>query len=232
MRLRWQRQYRIIATQYPPIDLFERLDIPQSKKLALWALQARINPRLLQETGDLALVRPQDAVSGPNASIVMAAFTHIGFPSRFTDGSLGIYYASHQLETAIRETVFHRERDAQERRLHAQEFDMRAYVGKVQQAFYDVRVAGYENLHAPEINNYPLSQAFTRELLHHDPDAWGIVFRSVRHSGGECIAALRPPAVSLPISGPHLTYVWNGRQITSVYEKSEALLEFEQVPLQ
>ena len=225
-RLRWHRQHRIVSTRYPPIDLFERLDLDEAAKRALWALQARVNPRLRQQSGDLQRVRSTDMCSGPNASVVMAAFTHSGFPSRFTNGSFGIYYAARTLETAIRETVFHRERDAVERGLLPQEFDMRAYVGRVQQPLYDVRTDGYLDLHDPDPANYPIAQQFTLALLQADPDAWGIVYNSVRHTGGDCIAALRPPAVSLPVSGPHLTYVWSGERITSVYQKSEPLVEF------
>ncbi len=223
-RLRWQKQYRIIATRYPPIDLFEKLKLTEKQLRALWALQARVNPRLLQQTGDLRLVRDGDVVCGHNAHVVMAAFTHIGFASRFSDGSYGIYYAARQLETAIRETVFHRQSDAVERRLRPQEFDMRAYVGEVKKPLYDVRGKAYARLHAPQLSQYPVAQSFARNLLQSDPDAWGIVFNSVRHPGGACIAALRPPAVSLPVSGPHLTYVWDGEKIRTVYEKSEPLL--------
>ncbi|MCB1759887.1 MAG: RES family NAD+ phosphorylase [Gammaproteobacteria bacterium] len=226
-RLRWQKQHRIISSRYPPIDLFERLDLDETAKRALWALQARVNPRLRQQSGDLQRVRPEDMLSGPNASVVMAAFTHSGFPSRFSDGAFGIYYAARTLQTAVHETVFHRQRDAVERTLLPQEFDMRAYIGQVKKPLYDVRGEDYAPLHDPDPANYPLAQQFARRLLQHEPDAWGIVFNSVRHKGGDCIAVLRPPAVSLPVSGPHLTYVWNGTRITSVYQKSEPLLEFE-----
>lgn len=225
-RPRWQRQHRIIATRYPAVDLFERLDLSESSKRALWALQTRVNPRLQQQAGNLRLIREQDMVSGVNATVVMSAFTHNGFASRFSDGAFGVYYAGRTLETAIRETVFHRERDARERRLGAGEFGMRAYIGQVKKPIYDIRGGAYDHLHSPDPSDYPVSQQFTRALLKHDPDCWGMVFRSVRHRGGDCIAALRPPAVSLPISGPYLTYVWDGRRIVSVYRKSEPLIEF------
>jgi hypothetical protein len=42
----------------------------------------------------------------------------------------------------------------------------------------------------------------------------------VRDAGGECVAALRPPALSNCIQGPHFGYVWDGTQITTVYEKT------------
>ena len=71
------RQYRIISTCYPPIDFFER-HVPPELLGPLWELEAQTNPRLLDETGDLQRVADDDRVSGPGASIVMAAFSAAG----------------------------------------------------------------------------------------------------------------------------------------------------------
>ena len=159
---------------------------------------------------------------GPNASIVMAAFTYSGIPTRFSNGAYGVYYAGRVLETAIRETVYHTEREARMASLAPQVFHRRVFVGKVAKSFYDVRGKIYSDLHRP--NDYSAPQAFAQRLLSEDPMAWGIVYRSVRHPGGDCIAALRPPAVTLPTQGPHLFYTWDGARITHVFEQSEPLL--------
>lgn len=219
------KHYRIIPTCYPPVNFFER-HVPPEMMGALWALEAETNPRLMDETGDLELVRPEDRVSGPNASIVMAAFTHLGYPSRFSDGSYGVYYAGRSMETAIRETAHHREIIARDAALSAGEFSMRVWTGEPAKPLHDIRAEEYEELHdpAPRPEDHPRAQAFSRELRM--GGAWGIVYRSVRHAGGECIAALRPPAVTLPMQGAHLIYVWDGERITHVYEKSEPLIRF------
>jgi len=220
-----RKQYRIIATRYPPVAFFER-HAPPELMGALWALEAQTNPRLLQETGDLDLVRPEDRVSGPGASIVMASFTHVGHGSRFSDGPYGVYYAGLAFETAIRETVHHRQIIAGDARLGPDEFSMRAWTGVVRKALHDVRGAEYVGLHdpAPRPEDHPLAQAFGKTVR--AQGGWGIIYRSVRHAGGQCLAALRPPAVSLPTQGAHLVYVWNGERITHVYEKSEPIIEF------
>ena len=74
---------------------------------ALYELEQRTNPRVRQEWGDISLVPPEERVTGPGASWVMSAFTHIGRPSRFSSGSFGVYYAARALQTSIAETVFH-----------------------------------------------------------------------------------------------------------------------------
>ena len=218
-------QYRIIATQHPPISIFEK-HVPAAMLDALYALEAETNPRLLQEAGDLKLVMPDDRVSGPGASIVMASFTHIGRATRFSDGSYGVYYAGRKIETAVRETVHHRNIIAQDARLSPTEFSMRVWIGTVQKALHDIRGEGYEHLHdsAPRPEQHPEAQAFGKIMR--QQESWGLLYRSVHHNGGECVAAFRPPAVSLPMQGRHLVYVWNGEKIAEVYERSETLYSF------
>lgn len=157
---RWKHQYRIIPTRVPHIDLFERLDLDEKRKRALWALQARVNPRLMQLAGQLHWVRSNDMLHGPNASIVMGAFTHTRNPTRFSNGLFGIYYAAQKRDTAIYETVHHKQQYARERGVRAQEFSMRVWIGKILKPCYDVRGPAYDALHEPD--DYTAGQAFTR----------------------------------------------------------------------
>ena len=221
---RWKHQYRIIPTQVPLIDLFERTNLTENEKRALWALQARVNPRLLQSAGQLHWIRAGDMLNGPHASIVMGAFTHTRNPTRFSTGRFGIYYASQQRITAIHETVYHKQRYATERGVRAQDFHMRVWIGEVLKPCYDVRAKTYDPLHSP--NDYTASQTFTRRLLGADPDAFGIIYGSVRDPGGTCLAALRPVAISLPKHGAHLVYHWDGVRITHVTEQSDPVVTF------
>ncbi len=220
VRLRWQKIYRVVAAKHPPINVFENVVAARQMEMA-WHLEGLTNDRLRDASGVAPLVRPEDRVHAPGASIVMAAFTHIGRPSRFSDGSFGVYYAARTLETAVRETAFHRARFLAATAEPPGEIDMRAYVGRPLKPFRDVRAAKYAPLHQPE--DYGPSQAFAK--THRDKGDWGIVYRSVRHPGGECLAAFKPPAVSIPIAGAALGYVWDGQKIAKVYEKSEVLFE-------
>ena len=99
---------------------------------------------------------------------------------------------------------------------------MRAYVGRPIKPYLDIRGMKYASLHDP--NDYSPGQGFAKPLR--DAGEWGLVYRSVRHEGGECIAAFKPQAVSIPIAGAALAYVWDGERISKVYEKSEVLFEF------
>lgn len=218
--LRWQKIYRIVAAKHPPVNVFEGVVSARQMEMA-WYIEGLTNDRLRDETGEAPVVRREERVTGPGASIVMAPFTHLGRPSRFSDGSYGVYYAAHSLETAVRETAYHRGRFLAATREPACEVDMRAYVGRPAEPLLDIRSSKYDHLHHPD--DYAPSQAFAKPRR--ERGAWGLVYRSVRHSGGECIAAFRPQAVTIPHPGAALAYVWDGERIAKVYEKSEVLFD-------
>lgn len=148
----------------------------------------------------------------------MVAFTHtsLNCPSRFSAGRYGIYYSAKTLETAIEETKHSRARFLAYTQEDAGEVAMRVYIGEVVKPLHDIRGDNYTHLHNPD--DWSASQAFGQEMK--TVNSWGIVYRSVRAPGGECIAALRPPAVSIPKQGPHLSYVWDGERIVNVYRKT------------
>jgi hypothetical protein len=213
-----QKQYRIIPSTYPPINFFEELVDPNEMEL-LWEIESLTNERLRQEVGDIFLVPAYDRISGPGSSVIMAAFTHISRQTRFSDGGFGIYYASLSEETAIKETVHHREKFLRATTEEACEITMRVYEGGILKPLYDVCSTDFQALHQPE--DYSQSQQFGRKLK--EGNAWGLIYNSVRHETGKCIAAFRPPAISIPKATNHLRYVWNGERITEVFNTNSVL---------
>ncbi len=214
VELDWKHQYRIISSKYPPINFFERLVDPALME-ELYYIESLTNDRLRQEIGDISLVPVEERVTGPGSTPVMAAFTHIGISSRFSDGSYGIYYAAKNMDTALAESIHNRTCFLSYTKEEAGEINMRVYIGEVVRPLHDVRGNGHEDLHLPD-DRGP-AQVFGRKMK--DANSWGIVYRSVRHPEGECIAALRPPAVTVPRQGPHYSYAWDGSRITRVYQK-------------
>lgn len=206
-------QYRILPSVFPPVSLFETL-VSADELEVLYAIESMTNDRLQAQAGNLHLVPKEEWVTGPGASIVMAAFTHIGRESRFSAGEYGVYYAGRDVDTAIAETVFHSERRLRDTDEEAIELDMRCYAGTVATALEDVRGRRFIHLQDPDLASWPVCQAFGRRRR--DAGAFGLLYRSVRHDGGECIAGFRPRAVSLPMQGQHFRYRWNGERIDRV----------------
>ena len=213
-------QYRVVPSRYPPIDVFERIADPGELELII-ALESMTNPRLLQEAGDISLVAREDRLTGPGSTPVMAAFTHIGQPSRFTDGSYGIYYAALEQDTALRETVFHRERFLAASNEPPCELEMRMYAGKLARPLHDIRGENYRELHAADLAVYPATQRFGAELRGHG--SAGLLYPSARNEGGVCLAAFKPVAVSIPAQSKHFLYRWDGERIADVLRVTRAL---------
>jgi hypothetical protein len=167
------------------------------------------NPRVRQEAGEISLVPPEERVGGVGASWVMAPFTHIGWPSRFSDGSWGVYYCARSLVTAVHEKAHHVGLFfAGTGELLGTTTELRALVAAIDARFHDIR-GGFAAAHHP--NDYRVAQALARTLREEDSN--GVVYRSVRHEGGVCLAALRPKAVHLPISGPNLRFHFDGKRV-------------------
>ncbi len=207
---------RIVASRLPTIHLFERVADPADWD-ALYELESLTNPRIRNEVGELHLVPKADRVSGPNASIVMAPFTHLSPQgTRFTDGHFGAYYAAESLETAVAETRFHRENFLRATSQPAMELEMRCYLADVACDLHDLRGRRTAMRAVYDPSSYQASQKLGRELR--EAGSNGIAFDSVRRQGGECVAIFRPRLVQNVRQSVHLRYAWDGNSISDVYE--------------
>jgi len=220
-RIRWSQSIRLVPTIYPPIQLFEDVADPADLDAVL-ALESMTNPRLRQVVGDLQLVPHEERLSGPGTSPIMAAFTHVNADgSRFCDGSYGVYYAARDLPTAIAETRFHRARFLRATNEASTEITLRAYAAAIRASFHDIR--GQKNtlsdIYDARPERYGAGQSLAKALR--DNSSNGIVYDSVRHAAGQCVAVFRPRCITPPARETcKLRYVWNGEKqdITDVFE--------------
>ena len=216
-RVEWRPCWRIIPSRFPPIGLFERVADPRDLD-AVFAIEGLTNPRLRDEVGDINLVPPEDRVSGPGTTAIMAAFTHLNpAGSRFSDGSYGVYYAAGDLDTAIAETVHHRTRFLVATREPRTDLDMRVVLTDLAADAHDLRGLADEYPEVYRADEYAAGQALARTLRASGADA--IAYDSVRNAGGECAAVLRPRLLSNCRQAEHLCYVWDGTRIAEIYEK-------------
>ncbi len=216
-RVRWRSTFRIVPSRYPPVDLFERIADASEWEL-LYQLEALTNPRLRQEAGDISLVPASRRVLGPGASIVMAPFTHASKarPTRFSDGTYGVYYAGRKFETALREVAYHIGRFYAATSDPPHEEAFRTYEGSIDKPMHDLRRGAWSAFLDADPESYGLPQALGRRLR--DGGSNGIVYPSVRHAGGECLAAFWPDVVSIPLQTKHVALKWNGTAIAEWFD--------------
>lgn len=213
----WQPCYRIVPSRFPPIGLFEDVADPADFE-AVYEIEAMTNDRLREEVEDIALVALEDRVSGPGTSPIMAAFTHLNPEGdRFTNGTYGVFYAGKSIETAVAETKFHRIKFLQATNEPAQELDMRVYAVDLNAELHDIRGIRSSQPAYYHPTSYAIAQDLALRLREIGSD--GILYMSVRDEGGECVAVFRPRLLSNCRQERHLCYVWDGKTISTIYEK-------------
>lgn len=207
-RVHWTPSYRIIRTIYPPVDLFEDIADPADWELLVSA-EAKLNPRIRDEVGNLTLVPVARRINGPTASIAMGAFTHVSIdrPSRFSDGTYGVWYCGDRIEVALAETAHHFQRFMRATNEPPADADFRlltcAVTGETEIAPADCLVN----------DDWKPGQLFGRQVRGNGLD--GVLYQSVRFPPGQAAAIFWPNCLTLPIiQNRQFRYRWNGSRMT------------------
>ena len=213
----WRTSFRLIPSRYPTVGLYDAITDPADLDV-VFAIEALTNPRIRDEIGQLQLVPPEERVSGPGSTPIMAAFTHLNPEgSRFSNGSYGVYYAAQTLETAVAEVSHHRALFLARTKEPAIDVDMRVITAGVDAALHDLRSVRKHATEWFDPDSYDAPQALGQQL--HDAASWGVIFPSVRNKGGECVGLFRPKALHHAKQGAHIALHWDGQRITHWYEK-------------
>ncbi len=221
------RTHRLIASRYPTLGAFDDLSTDRDELAIAFLLESVTNDRLALISRRLALVPISEIVQGPGATMVMAAFLHADEAGgRFTDGRLGAWYASFDVETAIAETLHHSTRRLRHsERPFPSSIQLRELIARVDCELVEIRG---EKESRPELYNrddYAASQAFGTRLRWpaSQPGENGFVYDSVRHAGGTNVCIYRPPLINLPVKhGNQYEYRWDASGRANVFKLTNA----------
>lgn len=195
-----QPTHRLIASRFPPIGLFDTIataaDLEPVMELAGWT-----NDRLVAER--IARLPQTEWVYGrPNASIIMAAFLHVGpAGGRFNAPELGAWYASAALVTAAIEVAHHLRREAFARGVADMQRQFRQYSARLIGDYLDIRGRPVELADIYASDSYAASQQLGERIR--VSGGAGILYDSIRHVGGVNVAAHRPRNVLDVIQTDH-----------------------------
>lgn len=194
-------------------SVLSRLGLPPAQMEHLFQLDDATNPRLAGEANLLPGITVHELVFGvPHYHIVNAAFTHARpGGSRFSEPDRGAWYAGFSLKTAQTEVAFHYREGLREVNWQEEEtVTYREYLADFRAEFHDLRSedqrgeGAYKKYLQPD--SYRASQKLGRRLLDHG--AAGVVYPSVRHAGGTCIACFRPALVGNVREGARVTFTF------------------------
>jgi RES domain-containing protein len=220
-KLKWNPAHRVTPSRFPSVGLFERVASPEDFD-ALYALEAMTNDRIRDEVGEISLVQPDERLFGEGSTCIMAAFTHPNPQgSRFSDGSYGVFYCARKRDTAIAETRYHSALFMGATAEPPMRLQMRLYTVKANGEVADLRDASHADPHIVDPVDYAHAQGIGRQLR--SAGVHGILYPSVRHPAGECLAAFRTRLLRNCQHAAYLEYNWNGRTIDAVFEVSRLL---------
>jgi hypothetical protein len=173
--------------------------------------------------GAPASVDPATAAIGPGAGWVMPPFLRHG-ESRFSDGRrYGVFYAGRARDTAFHETMFHYARFLAASREPPTLLGVQLLRCRVHATMVDIRGAreARPDLYDPDPARYGPAQSWAAS--HRAEGREGVVYDSVRHPGGECVAVFVPRCVTRCAVAGHFAYDWDGSRIVRVVAMRDVL---------
>jgi len=188
--------HRLVPSRRAAESVLVRIADDDEHLQAIFELDAATNDRLIAEHQRFPGIGLDELVAGvPFAHVVNATFAHphpLG--ARFNGPDRGAWYAGFAVETSQAEVAFHKGVELAEIAWTAEEsvtYD--DYLADFSAGFHDLRrAAGFKACLDPR--SYVASQALAERLL--EAHALGVVYPSVRHAGGTCVACFRPAVVA------------------------------------
>ena len=187
--------------------------VDDSEELALLAeIEGATSGRLIAEERGLGALSPEELVHGvPHARFINASFAYAKprEPMRFNPADRGAWYAALSVETCIAEVGHHLTKalaDAGDFNAVVEYGEMLASMAGV---FVDLREeADHPALDADPATGYAAGNILAAQARVEGHN--GIIYPSVRHAGGTCIAALWPNVVQSVVQGAMVRLTWSG----------------------
>jgi hypothetical protein len=189
---------------------------------ALAEIEGATSARLLAERRGTAGLSRDEFVHGvPYATFVNASFAYSKplEPNRF-NFSRGAWYAALELETSMREVAYHMAGFLEKSGRYKGVVEYAELFASMAGEFVDLRTIGSHPCLDPDpAIGYPIGNAIADAAMAKGLN--GVVYPSVRHSGGTCLAALRPHAVQSVAPGAVYRFEWSGSPAPTITRLSE-----------
>lgn len=193
------------AVLMPLVDDAGELDL-------LAEIEGATSSRLIAEERGLGGLSPDELVHGvPHARFINASFAYAKprAPMRFSPANRGAWYAALAIETCIAEVGHHLTlalADVGDFNAVVEYGEMLASMSGL---FVDMRdYADHPALDPNPNTGYPAGNAVAAQARAEGHN--GIIYPSVRHAGGICVAALWPNVVQSVVQGAMVRLTWSG----------------------
>lgn len=209
--------HRLIPSKYLPggDSVLVAIADDDAHLQAVFELDGLTNDRLLAGHQLLPGIGLEELVAGvPHAAVVNASFCHAHpLGARFSGPDRGAWYAAFDLQTAQAEVGFHKTVQLAEIGRFRDSVTYDDYLADFSASFHDLRRARWLR-ECLDPRSYVASQTLAEALL--DAGSLGVVYRSVRHDGGTCVACFRPALVMNVRRAKTYRFTWTGAPLPRV----------------
>lgn len=213
VREAFPRTVRLVGSARLRPPVMEPL-VDSADEFALLAeIEGATSGRLIAEERGAGGLTAAELVHGvPHAKFINASFAYAKprAPNRFNPADRGAWYAALAVETCIAEVGHHLTEELANIGDFNTVVDYSEMWASMSGVFVDLRQApGHASLNPSPTTGYPAGNAVAaaaRAAGHN-----GIIYPSVRHAGGTCIAALWPNVVQSVVQGALYQLIWSGR---------------------
>ncbi len=212
VREAFPRTIRLVSSARLRPPVMEPLADDEAELALLAEIEGATSGRLIAEDRGLGSLTADELVHGvPHAKFINASFAYAKprEPMRFNTANRGAWYAALVVETCIAEVGHHLTNEL----ANVGDFNTSVEYGEMLASmagvFIDLRNApDHSSLNPDPTAGYPAGNALAAQARAEGHN--GIIYPSVRHVGGTCIAALWPNVVQSVAQGAMYRLTWSG----------------------
>lgn len=206
------RTVRLVATARLRAAVLAALVEGEDELADLAEIEGATSARLMAQDRGISGLRANELVYDvPHAHFINASFAYARpqQPNRFNGPNRGAWYAALDVATCLAEVGFHLTNMLADAGDYTATVEYAEMFSSMAGDFLDLRQApAHPALGAEIATAYPVGNALADQARATGLN--GIIYPSVRHAGGTCIAALRPAAVQSVRQGAVYRMVWRG----------------------
>ena len=209
--------HRLIPSRYSgnAQSVLARIADDDDDLQTIFDLDHATDERLLAQSDLLPGIGVDELVFGvPFYSLINAAFTHAHpLGSRFNGPDRGAWYAGFDPETSQAEIAWHKSLQLAEIDCRHDSVTYDDYLADFSGEYHDIRAAAdFTACLSPD--SYVASQNLAGRLL--EAGSAGIVYPSVRHAQGVCLACFRPALVGNVRKHARYRFTWLGKEAPEI----------------
>lgn len=214
---------RLISTAYidePALAPLANSDVERDFLASVEGLTSTRRSRTMPLPTGLAAKELTGASYGYGWTYINAAFCYTrATGNRFSGSDRGAWYATYgpdAAETAQQEVSYHLSRELDATGIYENITAYRELRAGFVTRFHDLTAAPAigDCLHPDPAIGYPAGQALARDILQGGGN--GVLYPSVRHAGGQCLAAFRPALVQNVRLGDGWVFEWRGSSTPAI----------------